>query len=251
MDLDDLASQWLGYLGVKSGVQWVVVFGCPWMDHLGREQYPLQPESQQVHWCHSPNHHMACWEFNTYWSIHHCSLIRSYSCVSFLVAHYSHCLYANSWIIMVYICVYYTNLYNTCDHMDLAAGDPGQPTVLADHRGGRCSWSWSRLLEHHFVTQCGIWRYLKYRKHLNTIWTHLKTIVGATCCKPLLSTLVTILTILICFQDVPIDFPSSHSLSMPNSAQSAGNPLPCRCPCRPKQTKNGTHQSSGSKMSWI
>ena len=27
------------------------------------------------------------------------------------------------------------------DHVDLAAGDPRQPTVLADHRGGRCSWS--------------------------------------------------------------------------------------------------------------
>ena len=146
------------------------------MDHLGWEQYPLQPESQQVHWCHSPNHHMACWEFNTYWSIHHCSLIRSYSCVSFLVAYYSHCLYTNYRCIMDY----------NGDHVDLAAGDPGQPTVLADHRGGRCSWSWSRLLEHHFVTKCGIWMDLKYRKHLKTFehysWSYmLQAIIVDSC----------------------------------------------------------------------
>lgn len=46
-----------------------------------------------------------------------------------------------SWIIIQTIDVYDTNLYNTRDRVDLAAGDPGRPTVLADHRGGRCSWS--------------------------------------------------------------------------------------------------------------
>ena len=58
-------------------------------------------------------------------------VIPSYSCVSFLVVYYSHCLYTNYRCIMDY----------DGDHVDLAAGDPRQPTVLADHRGGRCSWS--------------------------------------------------------------------------------------------------------------
>ena len=100
---------------------------------------------------------------------------------------------------------------------------------------------WNTILSQNAAHLNGIWS-------IENIWKHLKTIVGATCCKPLLSTLVT-------QPSWPSWSVTKRRPDFPSHSQILHRILGIRCHVavhvdlsKEKISKNGTHQSSGA---WI